>query len=167
MASISLRSSSFPWLHPLKVWSLRQTRDASTSCSSPWDGAPCADPPLQGPPDPSPEFRSPRRWRRTGGRERPSILAQPGGFGLADEGEAGCHAEERELVLEVLGHEGAAVIVAQADAVVGGRIRRPSQTTIGSAAITAGLRPQPEPLRWLFTEALEYGMAQDLDVAGR
>jgi DMSO/TMAO reductase YedYZ molybdopterin-dependent catalytic subunit len=28
-ASISVRSLSFPWLHPLKVWSLRQTRDGS------------------------------------------------------------------------------------------------------------------------------------------
>src|SRR5512147_1048038 len=27
--SISLRSSSFPWLHPLKIWSLRETRRGS------------------------------------------------------------------------------------------------------------------------------------------
>src|SRR5512144_202908 len=35
------------------------------------------------------------------------------GLGLADEGEAGRHPEELQLVLEVLGHEGTAVVVAQ------------------------------------------------------
>jgi hypothetical protein len=35
------------------------------------------------------------------------------GLGLANEGEAGRHAEELQLVLEVLGHEGTAVVVAQ------------------------------------------------------
>src|SRR6266545_7674658 len=35
------------------------------------------------------------------------------GFGLADEGEAGRHAEKGQVVLEVLGHEGAAVVVTQ------------------------------------------------------
>src|SRR5512144_3090851 len=35
------------------------------------------------------------------------------GLGLANKGEAGYHAEELQLLLEVLGHEGAAVVVAQ------------------------------------------------------
>src|SRR5512132_2032245 len=35
------------------------------------------------------------------------------GFRLTDESEAGRHAEEPQLVLEVLGHEGAAVVVTQ------------------------------------------------------
>jgi hypothetical protein len=37
------------------------------------------------------------------------------GFGLADESEARGHAPELDLVLEVVGHEGAAVIVAHRD----------------------------------------------------
>ena len=40
-------------------------------------------------------------------------LGDPVGFGLSDEGEAGRHAEERQLVLEVLGHEPAAVVMKQ------------------------------------------------------
>src|SRR5512134_817709 len=35
------------------------------------------------------------------------------GLGLANEGEAGYHAEELQLLLEVFGHEGTAVVVAQ------------------------------------------------------
>src|SRR5215210_2536863 len=35
------------------------------------------------------------------------------GLGLADEGKARCHAEEGDLVLEVVGHKGAAVVVAE------------------------------------------------------
>src|ERR1700751_1995756 len=38
------------------------------------------------------------------------------GFGLADEGEARCHTPELDLFLEVIGHEGTAVIVAQREA---------------------------------------------------
>src|SRR6266545_1602098 len=41
------------------------------------------------------------------------------GFRLADEGEAGRHTEKRELVLEVLGHERAAVVMAEEDAAGG------------------------------------------------
>src|SRR5512132_1068761 len=44
---------------------------------------------------------------------RTKSLGDAVGLGLANEGEAGYHAEELQLVLEVLGHEGAAVVVAQ------------------------------------------------------
>ena len=45
-------------------------------------------------------------------RTTPS-LGDAVGLGLANEGEAGRHAEELQLLLEVLGHEGTAVVVAQ------------------------------------------------------
>src|SRR6266545_1413900 len=45
------------------------------------------------------------------------------GFGLADEGEAGRHAEKGQVVLEVLGHEGAAVVVTQRHPPRGGGLR--------------------------------------------
>src|SRR3954453_14968555 len=60
------------------------------------------------------------------------------GLGLADEGKARRHAEEGDLVLEVVGHKGAAVVVAQQKAAGGVGPHRPAGVVDGEIESLGG-----------------------------